>query len=194
MSATRFRPIQYLFNALLLAACVLLAGCEQLGIESPAKQAAAKEADGKAIGSACRHAGRAIEDCYTMNPRANKAAMFTGWKEMNDYMRENNIAEVKPELAAEKSDKLAKKSEKADKDSAKPDEAAAAEGEASSEDKKGKKSKDSSASKEKSDKKKDSADKAEAADSGENTGDTRGAKHALHKGKLRGDGDKAIAM
>ncbi|MDY0743591.1 hypothetical protein SNE35_03700 [Paucibacter sp. R3-3] len=74
----------------------LLSGCDQLGIEDPAKVAAAKEADGKAIGSACRHANRAIEDCYTLNPKAQKAAVFAGWKEMDAYMRENKIEGIAP--------------------------------------------------------------------------------------------------
>ena len=78
-----------------------LAGCEMLGIESPEKVAAAKEAEGKAIGGACRHAGRAIEDCYVLNKRADKAAVFAGWREMNDYMRENKIEPVLPTLAAQ---------------------------------------------------------------------------------------------
>jgi hypothetical protein len=38
--------------------------------------------------------GRSVEDCYANNKRAEKAAVFAGWKEMNDYMRENNIAAV----------------------------------------------------------------------------------------------------
>ena len=42
----------------------LLAGCEMLGIESPEKVAALKDNEGRAVGSACRHALRAIEDCY----------------------------------------------------------------------------------------------------------------------------------
>jgi len=74
----------------------LLTGCDQLGIEDPAKVAAAKEADGKAIGSACRHANRAIEDCYTLNPKAQRAAVFSGWKEMDAYMRENKIEGIAP--------------------------------------------------------------------------------------------------
>lgn len=82
-----------------LLAAALLSGCDQLGIETPAKKSAAKDAEGRAIGSACRHAGRAIEDCFEMNPRAQKAAVFAGWKEMNDYMRENKIEEVKPASA-----------------------------------------------------------------------------------------------
>jgi len=78
----------------------LLAGCDMLGIESPEKLAATREADGKAVGGACRHAGRAIEDCYALNKKADRAAVFAGWREMNDYMRENKIDEVHPQLAA----------------------------------------------------------------------------------------------
>lgn len=73
---------------------LILAGCEQLGIESPAKVAAAREAEGKAIGGACRHSGRALEDCYRLNAKASKAAIYAGWRDMDAYMRENNIAIV----------------------------------------------------------------------------------------------------
>lgn len=86
----------------LFIACLvlpLLAACDQLGIESAEKIAARKEAEGKALGGACRHAGRAIEDCYALNPKADKAAVFAGWREMNDYMRENKIEEVVPQIA-----------------------------------------------------------------------------------------------
>ena len=83
-------------SASLLAAVALLSGCDQLGIEDLAKVAAAKEAEGKAIGSACRHALRAIEDCYTLNPKAQKAAVFAGWREMDEYMRENKLEGITP--------------------------------------------------------------------------------------------------
>lgn len=76
-----------------------VAGCDQLGIESASAVAAKKDADGRAIGAACRHAGRAIEDCFGMNKKADKAAVFAGWKEMNDYMRENNLEVVPPQGA-----------------------------------------------------------------------------------------------
>ncbi len=82
------------------AAASLLTGCDMLGIESATAVAARKEAEGKAVGAACRHAGRAIEDCYVMNKKADKAAVFAGWKEMNDYMRENNIETVAPTAVA----------------------------------------------------------------------------------------------
>lgn len=84
--------------ALSLSSLALLAGCDQLGIESAATTAAKREAEGKAIGGACRHAGRAIEDCYTLNRKADKGAIFAGWREMNDYMVENKIEVVQPVL------------------------------------------------------------------------------------------------
>lgn len=82
-----------------LAALVGLSGCDMLGIESASAIAARKEAEGRAIGGACRHAGRAIEDCYAMNRKADKPAVFAGWREMNDYMRENKIEAVSPQVA-----------------------------------------------------------------------------------------------
>ncbi len=75
---------------------LLLAGCEQLGIEDPAKLEAAREAEGRAVGSACRHSGRALEECYSLNKKASKAAIFSGWRDMDAYMRENNIDIIPP--------------------------------------------------------------------------------------------------
>lgn len=88
-------------TSLLLALCALapLAGCDMLGIEPASALAVRKEAEGKAVGAACRHAGRAIEDCYALNRKADKAAVFAGWREMNDYMRENKIETVAPSMA-----------------------------------------------------------------------------------------------
>ena len=90
--------------AAVVLATALLAGCDMLGgalgIESPEKVAAAREAEGKAIGGACRNAARAIEDCFALNRKADKAAVFAGWREMNDYMRENKIDAVAPQIGA----------------------------------------------------------------------------------------------
>lgn len=69
----------------------LLTGCDMLGIETPGMTNLKKEAEGKAIGAACRHAVRSLEDCYGSNPRVSKAAIFEGWREMDAYMRENEI-------------------------------------------------------------------------------------------------------
>ncbi len=86
---------------LALAGAFSAAGCDQLGIESAEKIASARDADGKAIGGACRHAGRAIEDCFVIYKKADRAAVFAGWRDMNDYMRENKIEPVPPQLAAQ---------------------------------------------------------------------------------------------
>ncbi len=86
---------------LLLPVALALAGCDQLGIESPASTKARVEADGKAIGGACRHAGRAIEDCYTLNKKSDKAAIYAGWREMNEYMAENKLEPVLPVIPPE---------------------------------------------------------------------------------------------
>jgi hypothetical protein len=86
---------------LLLLASLPLAGCDQLGIATPAVTAARHAADAKAIGGACRHAGRAIEDCYTLNKKAEKAAVYAGWREMEEYMRENKLEAVAPVIKPE---------------------------------------------------------------------------------------------
>jgi hypothetical protein len=67
-----------------------------LGLDTPAKVAERKQAEARAIGSACRHAVRAIEDCYVLNPKADKSAVFAGWREMDEYMRENKLEGVAP--------------------------------------------------------------------------------------------------
>ena len=87
-----------LSTVVVLSLVLLLGGCDLLGGEDPVKVAAAKEADGKAVGGACRHSGRALEDCYVMNPKAPKSAVYAGWRDMDAYMRENNIHAVVPDL------------------------------------------------------------------------------------------------
>jgi hypothetical protein len=84
----------------LVAATSLLAGCEALGIETATQINAKKEAEGKAIGSACRHAVKSIESCFGAYPRAGKAAVFAGWREMDQYMRENAVVGMPAEAEA----------------------------------------------------------------------------------------------
>jgi hypothetical protein len=82
---------------LVLLLLPLLAACDQLkeraGIHDPVKL----EAEGKAIGAACRLSGRSLETCYGDNEDAVKAAVFAGWKEMNEYMLKNNMKEMPAE-------------------------------------------------------------------------------------------------
>ncbi len=90
-------------TTLLLALCALLplSGCDVLGIETATQVAEKKEAEGRAIGSACRHAVRSVEDCFRSNPKAGKAAVFAGWKDMDAYMRENEIVGMPSAPAAD---------------------------------------------------------------------------------------------
>ena len=87
--------------AALLALLPLTTGCEQIAdlleLPNPSRDAARLESEGRAIGGACRHAGRSLEDCYTLNGSAEKAAVFAGWRDMNDYMMEHKL-EVVPSL------------------------------------------------------------------------------------------------
>ncbi len=75
----------------LIVATGTLVGCDALGIESATQVNARKEAEARAIGSACRYALRGIEDCFASNGKAGKAAVFEGWKEMDQYMRDNQM-------------------------------------------------------------------------------------------------------
>jgi hypothetical protein len=72
------------------ALALLLAACDIPGL-GPDPRIAMREAEGKAIGGACRYAIRGIEECYQLNPKALKTAVFEGWREMDQYMRENKI-------------------------------------------------------------------------------------------------------
>lgn len=58
---------------------------------------ARRQAEGMAVGSGCRYSARPLEECYGMNPKMSKAAIFAGWRDMDAYMRENNIQAVAPE-------------------------------------------------------------------------------------------------
>ena len=106
---------------LLLPLLAALAGCDQIAVLDGSK---AREADGVAVGSACRQAGRAIEDCFNMNPDAPKASVFAGWKEMNDYMVQNKLESVTPQVPRPDA-----KSEAKNKEEPKKEEAHAAAGE-----------------------------------------------------------------
>jgi len=89
------RPARWiwLFIFLPLSGCELVQNLPYVGKALP-------EPESKAIGAGCRHAGRAIEDCFAINPRASRSGIFTGWREMNDYMTTGKIGEVKPLVAA----------------------------------------------------------------------------------------------
>jgi len=89
---TIFFPMN--LRLLITALALLLAGCEIPGL-GPDPRIAQREAEAKAIGGGCRHGLRSIEVCYNLNEGASKAAIFTGWKDMDQYMRENKIEGIR---------------------------------------------------------------------------------------------------
>ena len=76
---------------LAFSSILLLTACDKIPGLGPDPRIAQREEEAKAIGGACRHALRGLEDCYTLNPKAPMAQVFAGWKDMDAYMRENNI-------------------------------------------------------------------------------------------------------
>ena len=108
-----------------LTACVILlsvTGCDmiqqQMGIEDQAAKAARNDADGKAVGGACRQSGRAIEDCYSIYSWLPKSSIYEGWRDMDAYMRENKLETVEPQLPPVAPPGNKKKAAPADKASA----------------------------------------------------------------------------
>lgn len=77
--------------ALVLTLCLGLPACERLN-----EIASQGKLNGRAIGAACRHSGRALEDCFQRNPRVPKADIYAGWREMNEYMTTKKLDVVPP--------------------------------------------------------------------------------------------------
>lgn len=100
-----------------------LTGCDQvtakLGLEDPARKEARLEPEAKAVGSACRQSGRAIEDCYAIYTWLPKAGIYAGWREMDEYMRDNNLETVAPQLPPPEPPGAKKKKKPAEPDDAK---------------------------------------------------------------------------
>ncbi|MFC7419432.1 hypothetical protein ACFQNF_06020 [Iodobacter arcticus] len=107
---------------IMLFGLITLTGCDKV-MEVVNKQ----QANGKAIGAACRHSGRALEDCYRRNIRIPKADIFAGWKEMNEYMQQKKIDVISPPEDEPPPPVAVKKVEKNDASEEKPAEADKAE-------------------------------------------------------------------
>lgn len=83
---------------LLLLIPLLLTGCDLEALLADPR-VAQREADAKAIGGACRYGMRSIEDCYALNDKAAKSAVFAGWKDMDQYMRDNKVEGIRSAIA-----------------------------------------------------------------------------------------------
>lgn len=76
---------------LLLPTVMLLSGCNWIMNVS----GLAAESN-KAIGASCRQTGRSLEECYSRNPEADKAQIYAGWREMQEYMAKNKLETMVP--------------------------------------------------------------------------------------------------
>lgn len=91
---------------LITTLALLLAGCDIPGM-GPDPRVLQRESDGKAIGGACRYSLRPIEDCYRLNEKASKTAIFAGWKDMDQYMRDNKVEGQAPTPVKEEKEPVA---------------------------------------------------------------------------------------
>lgn len=55
----------------------------------------------KALGAACRQSGRSLESCFQLHPQADKAALYAGWREMQEYMAKQNLSPMPPNDASD---------------------------------------------------------------------------------------------
>ena len=101
-----------LLHILAVSGVLLLAACDKIPGMGPDPRVAQREEEAKAIGGACRYALRGLEDCYTLNPKAAKASVYAGWKDMDAYMRENKLEGTPSVLGkAEKPERAEKSTE-----------------------------------------------------------------------------------
>jgi hypothetical protein len=101
-----------LVRILAVSGVLLLAACDKIPGMGPDPRVAQREEEAKAIGGACRYALRGLEDCYTLNPKAAKASVYAGWKDMDAYMRENKLEGTPSVLGkAEKPERTEKSTE-----------------------------------------------------------------------------------
>ncbi|HJV06579.1 MAG TPA: hypothetical protein VJ642_04600 [Chromobacteriaceae bacterium] len=75
----------------LLPLVLVLSGCNWFNTVT----GLSKESN-KAIGAACRQTGRSLEECYLLNPDADKASIYAGWREMHEYMAKNKLDTMPP--------------------------------------------------------------------------------------------------
>ena len=100
--------ISILCGSFLLSACSDQVAAVLEGQEARAER---YHEEGKAVGNACRHAGRAIEDCYTIYSWLPRSGIFEGWREMDKYMRKYSLETVKPVLPPPENPNAPKKEE-----------------------------------------------------------------------------------
>lgn len=91
------RLIGYGVVLILTTSCDAVA--QRAGLEHAEQKSAHPLAEAKAVGAACREIRRALEDCYAVNQKLPASGIFEGWRDMDAYIRDNQIAERPPRPA-----------------------------------------------------------------------------------------------
>lgn len=78
-----------------LVAALALSGCGRM-LPDPEAEARRQDEESAAIGGACKQAGRSVEDCFSLHEGAARAGVIRGWREMDEYMRQNKIDPQRP--------------------------------------------------------------------------------------------------
>ncbi|MBB3211168.1 hypothetical protein FHW67_000403 [Herbaspirillum sp. Sphag1AN] len=95
--STSFRSGRVARLSMVAMLMLALAGCDYVEKFKKFRQTPEEaKAEGVALGAGCRQVGQSLEDCYQLNPNALKAGIFTGWKDMHEYMAAKGIDTVKP--------------------------------------------------------------------------------------------------
>ena len=85
----------------MVCAAALAAGCHGTAMAAqPPADAAAAQAEFAAASKEMKDLVGELTVLQAMyqQPKADKAAVFAGWREMNDYMRENKVDTVSPQV------------------------------------------------------------------------------------------------
>ncbi|MFZ1180375.1 MAG: hypothetical protein WAN92_02440 [Herbaspirillum sp.] len=106
----------------MLALCMTLSACDYFQKPVTIQTPEEAKAEGVALGAGCRQVGHSLENCYERNPNSLKEGIFTGWKEMNEYMATKDLPTLESSSSKSTSRRERAKTEKAtDKDAKTPD-------------------------------------------------------------------------
>jgi hypothetical protein len=96
-----YRSARYL---VILLTVVGVSACDYLGIGSDEQLKTLAKEEGRAVGAACRQIGRSLEDCYSKHSKTDKAAIFMGWREMQEYMKKNHLETISDQQKTDSSE------------------------------------------------------------------------------------------
>ena len=98
----------------MLALCMTLSACDYFQKPVTIQTPEEAKAEGVALGAGCRQVGHSLENCYERNPNSLKEGIFTGWKDMNEYMAAKDLPTLESSSSKSVSRRERAKTEKED--------------------------------------------------------------------------------